>query len=157
MPLRLVMNRTVQVAIDAAILSLAFWSAFLFRFEFRIPSLYFRLLLVTWPYVVLLQYGSLAAFGVPRLSWRYINIGDVTRVLVGIAAATAVMVTIRLIGPLVGSQHLGLFVIPIGVIAMNFALAFLGLVGIRALRRLQGEASDRKQKDAGSERHRVLL
>ena len=155
MPLRL-LNRTVQVALDIAILSFAYWLAFLFRLEFSLPRPWLHVLLVTWPYVVILQYAALAAFGVPRLSWRYISIGDVTRVLVAVSVANAVMLAIRLGGPLVGSK-LDILIIPLGVIAMNFALAFLGLVGIRAVRRLQGEASDRRQQDAGVERHRVLL
>ncbi|HUS28118.1 MAG TPA: polysaccharide biosynthesis protein, partial [Kofleriaceae bacterium] len=150
------MNRTVQVAIDAVILSLAYWLAFLFRLEFAISATWFRVLLVTWPYVVILQYASLSAFGVPRLSWRYISILDVTRVLSAVTTANAVLLVIRLMGPLIG-PHLELVVIPIGVIAMNFVLAFLGLVGIRTVRRMQGEASDRKQKEAGAERQRVLL
>ncbi len=155
MPLRL-FNRTVQITIDIAVLSLAFWLAFLFRLEFAIPRAWFHVLLATWPYVVILQYVALVFFGVPRLSWRYISIGDVTRVLSAISVANAVLLVIRFVGPLVGPQ-LSIVVIPLGVIAMNLALAFLCLVGIRALRRLQGEASDRKQKAAGSEKHRVLL
>jgi len=155
MPLRL-LNRTVQIALDVAILSVAYWLAFLFRLEFSISATWFRVLLVTWPYAVILQYASLAAFGVPRLSWRYISIGDVTRVLTAVSAANAVLLLVRLFGPALG-RHLDVVVIPLGVIAMNFALAFLGLVGIRAMRRLHGEAADRRQKDAGAERHRVLL
>jgi FlaA1/EpsC-like NDP-sugar epimerase len=156
MPLRL-LNRTVQVALDIAILSVAYFLAFVFRLEFSISATWFRVLLVTWPYVVILQYVALTAFGVPRLSWRYISILDVTRVLFAVSAANTVLLLNRLVGPLVGPRHLELVVIPLGVIAMNFALALLGLVGIRAVRRLQGEASERRQKEAGGERHRVLL
>jgi FlaA1/EpsC-like NDP-sugar epimerase len=156
MPLWL-FNRTVQVALDVAILSIAYWLAFLFRLEFSLPSPWFGVLLVTWPYVVILQYASLAAFGVPRLSWRYISIADLKRVLTAIAIASSVMLVVRLAGPRIGGEWFEIVLIPVGVIAMDFALAFLGVVGIRALRRLQGEASDRKQKERGSERHRVLL
>jgi FlaA1/EpsC-like NDP-sugar epimerase len=155
MPLRL-LNRTVQIALDLAILSLAYWLAFLFRLEFTIPSPWLGVLLVTWPYVVAIQYAALTLFGVPRLSWRYISILDVTRVLTAISAANAVLLVIRLLGPLFG-PHLALLVIPLGVIAMNFALAFLGLVGIRAIRRLHGESSERRQKDARATKKRVLL
>jgi len=155
MPLRL-LNRTVQIAIDIAVLSLAYWLSFLFRLEFAIPRPWLHVLLVTWPYAVILQYAGLALFGVPRLSWRYISIGDVTRVLSAVSVANAVLLFVRLVGPYIGPQ-LEILVIPLGVIAMNFVLALLGLVGIRAVRRLQGEANDRKQKTTGSERHRVLL
>src|SRR5262245_28555023 len=112
MPLRL-LNRTVQIVLDVAILSLAYWLAFLFRLEFSIPPVWLRVLLVTWPYVVILQYAALAAFGVPRLSWRYISIGDMTRVLSAVSLATVVMTLIRLGGPLIG-PHLSILIIPLG-------------------------------------------
>ena len=155
MPLRL-LNRTVQVALDIAILSFAYWLSFLFRLEFSIPGTWMKVLLVTWPYVLIMQYAALALFGVPRLSWRYINIGDVSRVLSAVCSANAVMLAIRLVGPL-AREHISILVIPLGVIAMNTALSFLGLVGVRVVRRLQGEASERRQQEAGAERHRVLL
>jgi FlaA1/EpsC-like NDP-sugar epimerase len=154
MTLRL-LNRSLQTAIDVAILSLAYWLAFLFRFEFSIPALWLRVLLTTWPYVVLLTYAGLAAFGVPRMSWRYIGIGDVGRIFVATSATTSLFVLVRVLSRFV-SIH-AVVVIPLGVLAMNFVLAFLALVGIRALRRVQGEASERKRQAEGAENHRVLL
>jgi FlaA1/EpsC-like NDP-sugar epimerase len=155
MPLRL-LNRGVQVALDAIVLSLAYWLAFLFRFEFRIPSDWLTVLLVTWPYVLLLQYASLTFFAVPRMSWRYVSIGDVVRVLGALMTATGVLATVRVAGPLV-SDSVSVVIIPLGVIAIDLALSFIGLAGVRGLRRLLGEASERRRKDAGLERHRVLL
>jgi FlaA1/EpsC-like NDP-sugar epimerase len=155
MTLRL-LNRSLQIAFDIAVLSLAYWLAFLFRFEFAIPSVWMRVLLTTWPYVVLLQYAALAAFGVPRMSWRYISIGDVGRIFFAVVAATAVLAAVRMIGPYV-SQGLAILVIPLGVLATNFVVAFLGLAGLRALRRLQGEASDLRRQATGEKRARVLL
>jgi FlaA1/EpsC-like NDP-sugar epimerase len=155
MPIRL-LNRGVQVALDAFVLSLAYWLAFLFRFEFRIPSDWLTVLFVTWPYVLILQYASLTLFGVPRMSWRYVSIGDVVRVLVALFAATAVLAAVRLIGPFI-SESVSVVIIPLGVIAIDVALAFIGLTGLRGLRRLQGEASERRRKEAGLEQHRVLL
>src|SRR6185369_14212989 len=98
------LNRTVQIALDVAILSVAYWLAFLFRLEFAISRPWFHVLLVTWPYVVALQYASLAAFGVPRLSWRYINIGDVSRLLSAVLVANGVMLAVRLVAPAIGSD-----------------------------------------------------
>ena len=149
------LNRTIQIALDVAILSLAYWLAFLFRFEFTLTRGWFRVLVMTWPYVVLLQYAGLTLFGVPRMSWRYISIGDAARVFLAVSASTVVLSAVRLAGPLV--THLQVVLIPLGVLAMNFALAFLGLVGVRAVRRMRGEATDRKRQSAGVERHRVLL
>ena len=150
------LNRSLQLALDVAILSFAYWLAFLFRFELNLKSTWVRVLVTTWPYVIVLQYAGLVAFGVPRMSWRYVSIGDAARVLVALATSTVLLVAVRLIGPEAG-EHLSLFVIPLGVIAMNFVLAFSGLVGIRAVRRLHGEARERRQQDVGTDVNRVLL
>src|SRR5688572_12237610 len=148
------LNRGLMVVLDVAILTLAYWMAWLFRLEFEVPLVYRDVILFSWPYVLLLQYVCLAAFGVPRMSWRYVSMRDAARVLYAGALSTAVLVALRLGLPVLGIK---LGVIPLGVLAMNFALAFLGLVGVRALRRLQGEAQQRRQREAGVERARVLL
>jgi len=153
---RRLLNRTVQVALDVAVLSVAYWLSFLFRFEFAIPSPFLQALLITWPYVVVLHYAGLALLGVPRMSWRYFNIGDASRVLLAVSTSTAVLVAVRLVGHRV-SSHMEALVIPLGVLAMTFVLSFLGLVGARALRRLHGEALERQQQVVGVERQRVLL
>jgi FlaA1/EpsC-like NDP-sugar epimerase len=150
------LNRGFQVVLDVGILSLAYGFAFLFRFEFALPQLWIDVLLVTWPYVVALQYAGLVAFGVPRMSWRYTSILDSRRILVAVGATTAALVALRLFLPLIGDRT-GLVVIPFGILAMDSALVFLGLAGLRAGRRLQGEAQERRQRAAGIERHRVLL
>ncbi len=155
MTLRL-LNRSLQIAIDIGVLSLAYWLAFLFRFEFAIPSTWLRVLLTTWPYVVALQYVGLTMFGVPRMSWRYISMGDVARIFVAVVSSTAVLAVVRLVGPFFDAGA-SILVIPLGVIATNFVVAFLALVGSRALRRLQGEARDLRRQSAGDHRDRVLL
>ena len=155
MPLRL-LNRSVQIVLDVAMLSIAYWLAFLFRFEFSIPASWLHVLLFTWPYVVICHYAGLALLGVPKMSWRYVNMGDIGRVLGAVAASTAVLAIIRFVG-FYTHEDFKVLAIPAGVLAMDFVLAFVGLVGVRALRRLQGEAQDRKRQSTGVERHRVLL
>jgi FlaA1/EpsC-like NDP-sugar epimerase len=66
-------------------------------------------------------------------------------------------VLVRVLARFVGIHAITIVTIPLGVLAMNFVLAFLALVGIRALRRMQGEASDRKRQVIGDEHYRVLL
>jgi FlaA1/EpsC-like NDP-sugar epimerase len=156
MTLRL-LNRSLQTAVDVVLLSLAYWLAYMFRFEFSLPSAWLRVLLTTWPYVIVLTYAGMAAFGVPRMSWRYIAIGDAGRIFVATCAATSVLVLVRVVAPFVNIHAVTIVTIPLGVLAMNFVLAFLALVGIRALRRVQGEASERKRQVGRDERHRVLL
>src|SRR6185503_11373504 len=92
-----------------------------------------------------------------RMSWRYIGIGDVGRIFVATSASTTLLVLVRVLSRFIDIHAITIVVIPLGVLPMNFVLAFLALVGIRALRRVQGEASERKRQVGGEERHRVLL
>jgi FlaA1/EpsC-like NDP-sugar epimerase len=150
------LNRGLQIVLDVAVLSIAYWLAFLFRLEFSLPGRWPTVLLVTWPYVVGLQYAGLAVFGIPRMSWRYVSLREAGKVLYAMAAASAILVALRLGLPRIG-ERADLVVIPFGVLAMDFVLAVMGLVVVRAARRLQGEAQERKLRSAGVERHRVLL
>jgi FlaA1/EpsC-like NDP-sugar epimerase len=149
----LFIRRSVQVAFDLAVLSAAYWLAFLFRFEFSIPKVWLTPALVGWPYVVLIGYALLAVFGVPNYSWRYISIRETARIGVALLGATAVLFVLRMILPRV----LEVAVLPYGVLSMNFFLGFVGLVGVRATRRIYGETLERKRRSAGRKRERVLL
>ncbi len=146
---------SLQLVLDSTALSIAFWLAFLFRFEFDIPSADLHLLLINWPYVIALQYASLWMFGVPRMSWRYMTMRDTIRIGFAVTAATAVLVVIRVTLELV-TDFTQLW-IPLGVLAMNYVLSFIGLVGTRATTRLRGEVLDRRKREIEGERHDVLL
>lgn len=145
---------TFRVVLDLAVMSAAFWLAYLFRFEFRIPSLVVAGCLVYWPIVVVLEYGGLVGFRVTRLSWRYLNMRDTVQVLVALLVPTAVLATLRLVLHFPTASG---GVLPLGVLAMNFVLVFLGLVGVRASRRLWAERQDRRKRETDGTRHRVLL
>jgi FlaA1/EpsC-like NDP-sugar epimerase len=150
------LTRGLQVVLDLVVLSLAYAAGWFFRFELAIPSYWWEVALVTSPLVVALEYGTLYLFGVPRFSWRYVSIRETERIAIALMAAAMVFVTMR-----IGFDHLRdpfqHFVIPFGVIASNLCATFIGLVGIRASRRLYGEALDRRRRATGQERVRVLL
>jgi FlaA1/EpsC-like NDP-sugar epimerase len=146
-------RRSLQVVFDLVVLSSAYWLGFLFRFEFSIPSVWIPPALVGWPCVVLIEYVLLSALGVPRFSWRYISIRETARIALAVAFATAILVGLRLVLPVV----LQVVVVPYGVLCMNFFLCFVGLVGVRATRRISGEVAERKRRLVGRKRERVLL
>lgn len=148
--------RSLQHFLDLLVLSAAYWAAFAFRFEFN-PSLeMFKLLLFTWPYVIVLQFGALFALGVPNFSWRYVGLRDVIRILGALGASAAVLVGLRLIGPIFGG-YFKFITIPVGVIAIDLTLAILGVTGIRVVRRWVSERSERRIKAGGIETKRTLL
>jgi FlaA1/EpsC-like NDP-sugar epimerase len=152
------LTRGLQVFGDLVTLSLAYWLAFLFRFEFRLPYDWDHVALLNWPYVVALEYLILSLLGVPTFSWRYVSLREVQRIALSIGLATTVLTALRLglkWGGVGGS--ISFFVIPLGVLAMNAVLALVGLVLMRALRRLQGEATERRRRAVQGTRTRVLL
>jgi FlaA1/EpsC-like NDP-sugar epimerase len=150
------LTRGLQVVIDLITLSFAYWLAFLFRFEFQIPQAWLNVGLLNWGYVVAIQYVILAALGIPRYSWRYISLREMLRVGAAVALSASILVGLR-IGLNAADLELGLFRVPLGALAMNTFLVFVGLVGVRATRRLQGEAQDRRRRSARGDRHGVLL
>ncbi|MGE0549003.1 MAG: polysaccharide biosynthesis protein [Kofleriaceae bacterium] len=152
-----VLTRSLQVVVDLATISIAYWLAFLFRFEFSIPRVWFEVAVVNWGYVVAICYATLAAFGVPRYSWRYVSLREVLRIGVAVGASTSVLVALRLGFAAADVRINSLFIVPLGVLAMTSVLSFVTLVGVRATRRLQGEARERKRRKRQGDRHRVLL
>lgn len=149
-------TRGLQVFVDLVVLSIAFWLGFLFRFEFDVPAYWARVAFVNWPYVILLEYGILAVFGVPRFSWRYIGIAEASRIALGTALATILLVIARLaLANVEGALQFA--VLPLGVVSTNLFLGFVGLVGSRALRRIYVERRERRLRESGHERKRVLL
>jgi FlaA1/EpsC-like NDP-sugar epimerase len=139
--MRRLKTRTSQFLIDVGVLMLAFFLAMLVRFDWDVPRPMFQRLIIVLPYVVLLQYAFLSGFGVTRFSWRYISLRDVVRIFVAIASAAAVLVIFRFLSPAlvdrVPPARYG--VVPLGVLLGDFMLAFIGLTGVRALRRILGE------------------
>jgi FlaA1/EpsC-like NDP-sugar epimerase len=140
-------TRTSQFLIDISVLMLAFVLAMLVRFDWSVPQGIFRQLVIVLPYVVLLQYAFLSGFGITRFSWRYISLRDTVRIFVAIALATTLLIGLRFLSPqLVDRIPLARYgIVPLGVLLGDFVLSFIGLTGVRALRRMLGERWASKQ------------
>jgi FlaA1/EpsC-like NDP-sugar epimerase len=140
-------TRTSQFLIDISVLMLAFVLAMLVRFDWSVPSVMFRQLIIVLPYVVLLQYAFLTGFGTTRFSWRYISLRDAVRIFGAIASVTALLVGLRFLSPqLVDRFPLARYgIVPLGVLLGDFVLSFIGVTGVRALRRMLGERWASKQ------------
>ncbi len=148
--------RGAQIVIDLLVMSMAYWLAFMLRFEFDVTHQFYKLLFFTWPYVVIMKYLVLVAFGVPRFSWRYIGMREVRSILFAVALSTAVLVGFRLLLPTAG--YFRFVVIPLGVLGTDFVLSFLGITGVRVLRRALAERSERgKIHTSGVSTQRTLL
>ena len=143
--------RTSQFVIDIVVLMAAFVLATMLRFDWDVPWDRWRSLVIVMPYVVLLQYTFLMVFGIPRFSWRYISLRDAVRIFAAIATAGALLVALRLASPTLATHYtLARYgIVPLGVLLGDFVLAFIGLTGVRAVRRMLGEriASHQHQQE----------
>ncbi len=154
-------ERYANFGLDVGLLSAALWLAVLVRFEGPPPESMFERLVVLWPSIVLLQYAALKVFGVPRYVWRLVGLREVTRILSALALACAVLLLARLVAGaaqhhLAAAEHL---IIPVGVILIDFCLAFLAIAGVRALRRglALREESAPPDEDARAPRPTLLI
>jgi FlaA1/EpsC-like NDP-sugar epimerase len=147
------LTRGLQIAIDLAVLCAAFWLAYLIRFEFAIPPNWLKAGIIAMPWVVAIEYLALVALRVPSYSWRFIGLREASRIAIAIVVSFVVL----LIPRLTDNAYLDLAFVPFGVACSNFVLAVTGLVGVRALRRIYAENSDRNRRGTGKTRKRVLL
>lgn len=139
--------RVSQMGIDLGALSMAYALAFSVRFDWNIPTEMLGRLLLTAPYIVLGEYALLWATGVPRFSWRFIGIREISAIFVSTLIGSSCLMVIRaLLGPLALSiPVLRHGVIPWGVLAINCVFAFLAVGGVRALRRYLAEHRESQQ------------
>jgi FlaA1/EpsC-like NDP-sugar epimerase len=140
-------TRLMQHTTDLAVLSLALWLAFLLRFDWTYSWYWAKQAAILWPYVVGLQFVVLVAAGVTRLAWRYVSLRDARRITGAIAVSSALLLGLRIGVPnLTQIPHARYLMIPIGVICIDFALALLGIAGVRGLRRALAEWSDARRR-----------
>ncbi len=140
--------RLSQIATDLTVLALAFTLAFLMRFDWRPPADMVGRLALTAPYVVIGQYLVLMGLGVHKFSWRFIGLREVWRIFAAALVGSVILLWVRIgLGELQDTHlYLRHGVIPLGVIAANFVLAFLGVAGVRGARRLLGEHLEMKRR-----------
>ncbi len=109
---------------DFVAIPVAWWLAFLFRFNFEIPAPSLQFLLEILPWTVLVQGSFFLWFGLYRGLWRYASLPDLKRIFVAVMSGT---VTVLLI-----LWPLGLLVnIPTAVILLVPLLLLLIMGGSR--------------------------
>jgi len=137
--------RTTQHFLDILVLALAFAVATLVRFDGVPPTGMLKRLVFLAPYVGLLQFSVLYAFGVPRIAWRYIAIRDISRIFSAVAFSACVLLLVRVLAGYLRGEHPAAqyATVPYGIILIDFALAFCGIAGIRVLWRVHIERLSR--------------
>ena len=120
-------RRAVQVVIDACVVALAYYAAFLLRFDSGIPHRYRELLLDTIVFVVPAKLLVFALFGLYHKLWRFVDQKDFEAIFRAVLVASVGLVVALFLFSPGGTDP------PRGVIALDFLLTLGGVGGTRFL------------------------
>jgi FlaA1/EpsC-like NDP-sugar epimerase len=150
LPASVNVRRVGQVAVDAALLALAYYLAYVLRFDEGIPSKYEHLLADTIWITVPMQVAILAAFGLYSKLWRFVDQKDFETILKATVVSTGGLIVVLFL------FSIGRHDPPRSVIALDFLLALVFTCGARFAVRW---AFERPARGAMLERagHEVLI
>jgi FlaA1/EpsC-like NDP-sugar epimerase len=143
-------RRVGQVGVDAALLALAYYLAYVLRFDEGIPSKYEHLLADTIWITVPMQVAIYAAFGLYSKLWRFVDQKDFETILKATVVSTGGLIVVLFL------FSIGRHDPPRSVIALDFLLALVFVCGARFAVRW---AFERPARGAILERsgHEVLI
>jgi len=120
-------RRLGQVAVDACLIGLGYYLAYVLRFDAGIPGRYENLLADTVVFVVLAKLALFAAFGLYGKLWRFVDQADFESIVKAVVVSSFVLIGgLFLLAP--GSADP-----PRGVIALDFLLTLALVAGARFL------------------------
>lgn len=138
----------------AVVFAACYALANLLRFDFTIPQDYMAIFKTMLPVVVGVQLTVGGFFGFYRGWWRYVGMGDVIRLGLGLSTATAVLTAIHYITRISGTVGYNGF--SRGVLSIDWAFTLLSLFGARLLIRL-GRDHWRPNEESSADAKRVLI
>ena len=137
-------RRTVALGSYALATALAFFSAYLLRFEFQIPGDHLRTFLVALPLLLVIRALGEAAFQVTTSRWRFAGVRDAVRLGLSTLAASAVFWALLLFMGFDPS-------VPRSVILMELVLSANLKAGMWVLYRLERERRTRRDGGASND------
>lgn len=136
------LTKRVQLFLDVIVLLLAFWFAYLLRFDFVLPPEWHATLLVQCPLVILLQFVVLNRVGGHDFIWRYTSLAHLNVFIYGMVGSLVLWAGLRLGLPNV----LAWGRMPLSVAIIDHLLGFGGILGVRILRRSVYEAYEKRSR-----------
>jgi FlaA1/EpsC-like NDP-sugar epimerase len=151
----LINHRIWHLIIDFAIIALAFFAAYIFRFDGLPPQRFQRQCLRLFPYMILLYAGINMAWGVYAFVWRFTSLKEALVLLLSAASSGLIGLLLRILV----LQSYDAIRVPFGVLLAQPGLTFIGLLSGRILRRIQYNYLVRKKSPASQNGNmkRVLL
>jgi FlaA1/EpsC-like NDP-sugar epimerase len=145
----------ILFAFHAVVFAACYAFAYLLRFEFAIPKEFNETFKWSLPVVLGVQLLIGIVFGFYRGWWRYVGMADVVRLVFGLSAALALLLSLWYVGGLFGIEPRFLKS-PRGVLLIDWAFSLLSLFGIRVLIRL-GRDRFRPVESESADHKRVLI
>ena len=120
-------RRLGQVAVDACLIGLAYYLAYVLRFDSGVPHRYEELLTDTFVFVVVMKLAGFALFGLYSKLWRFVDQRDFESLVKAVVASSFVLIAaLFLLSPGDTSP-------PRGVMALDFLLTLAFCVSARFL------------------------
>ncbi len=145
-------QRLAFILADAAVIVLALYLAFVLRFDGAIPTRYAPVFGWIVLFALAIKLPIFAALRMYRFVWAYVGIVEVTNAflacLFGSLALGAVLFALHDWARLSG--------IPRSILAIDFALVLIGVVGIRLSKRLLGQARQRGTRQGHGRRALIV-
>jgi FlaA1/EpsC-like NDP-sugar epimerase len=143
-------RRLHHLLINACIVALALWAAYMLRFDGDLPLAYQHQLVAFLPFAVSLYLAFNYLSGVDTLVWRYISMRDAVAIADSVVPAALVFLAYRLLdrSPLP---------IPLGVLVIHPLVTYLGFIGVRVLRRTLHRRTAQRTTDERATAHKRLL
>lgn len=119
------LHRAQQILTDAVLVGIAFYGAFLLRFDNGVPDRYEELLLTLIPFVIVGKVVVFALFTMYQKWWRFTDAHDFRRIIEAVVLSSLILLTsVWLTKP----QGIDL---PRGIVALDFLLTLLLIGGSR--------------------------
>jgi FlaA1/EpsC-like NDP-sugar epimerase len=118
-------RRLGQVGVDACLLALAYYLAYVLRFDSGVPHRYEELLWDTIPLIVALKLVIFAMFGLYSKLWRFVDQRDFESILKAVVVSTVGLIVVLFL------FSIGRHDPPRGVIALDFLLSLVFVSGAR--------------------------
>ena len=131
-------RRLVEIGLDFLLIGLAYYSAYLLRFDGEMPAEQIAILVKTLPLIIAVQTLAFLATGVYRGIWRYVGVDDLVTIAKGVFVGASfsglsVLLFYRFFGPsrAVFILYGLLLLLFVGASRMSFRLLSALLVGQR--------------------------
>ncbi len=84
-------RRIVVLSVHLILIVLSNLLAFLFRFEWSVPTVYLSMISITMPIIVLVRLVTFHFFDVNSGLWRYVSVRDLVQIITGVVLSSAIL------------------------------------------------------------------